>query len=166
MLNNCFWTVPVLFIKFVRISVSGDVCTAMKLLRILSLSHNEHTGRDIMVQHLTAKKDHLTPISSGLTIIIDAHELSRTVIRATRQGKTSQRDELLKTPSKFVKSLTFGASTLMGPFTSFHEGWDQDGPDCETLSFVHSSRVSHLSASIGNRYPNLITKFYLLAYLI
>ncbi|GJY68509.1 hypothetical protein Tco_0471491 [Tanacetum coccineum] len=68
--------------------------------------------------------------------------------------KTSSNVSDAQTPSKFVKSLTFGASTLWAR-SRLHE-WEQDCPDCEDSQFCHSSRVSHPQLHLGIRYPNLI----------
>ncbi|GJU68404.1 hypothetical protein Tco_1254663 [Tanacetum coccineum] len=68
-----------------------------------------------MVQTLTAKRS-LTPVSSGPPSIKMPTSLSRTVTRANVKEKLHNVMRCLKTPSKFVKSLTFGASTLWAPF--------------------------------------------------
>ncbi|GKF81792.1 reverse transcriptase domain-containing protein [Tanacetum coccineum] len=64
-----------------------------------------------MVQTSQPKRS-LTPVSSGPPSIKMPTSLSRTVTRANVKEKLHYVMRCLKTPSKFVKSLTFGASTL------------------------------------------------------
>ncbi|GJR57027.1 reverse transcriptase domain-containing protein [Tanacetum coccineum] len=71
--------------------------------------------------NLTAKNDLLTPVSSGPPSIKMPTSLSRTVTRANVKEKLHNVMRCLKTPSKFVKSLTFGASTLWAR-SRLHEG--------------------------------------------
>ncbi|GJT09282.1 hypothetical protein Tco_0856324 [Tanacetum coccineum] len=106
--------------------------------------------------------------------------LSRTVTVPTSR-RNFQSDERPQNSSKFVKSLTCGASTLWAR-SRLHEGkrysrssrgllskWVEakasppmmprimeDCPDCEDSQFCHSSRVSHPQLHLGIRYPNLI----------
>ncbi|GJZ36960.1 hypothetical protein Tco_0583151 [Tanacetum coccineum] len=141
----------------------GDVCTAMKLLRFSQLATMDPPG-DIMVQTSQPKRS-LTPVSSGPLYTHRCPRVSQgTVTRANVKEKLHNVMRCLKTPSKFVKSLTFGASTLMDPFSrtttrnkNILVAVDyMDCPDCEDSQFCHSSRVSHPQLHLGIRYPNLI----------
>ncbi|GKD46217.1 hypothetical protein Tco_1270862 [Tanacetum coccineum] len=75
---------------------------------------------DIMVQTSQPKRS-LTPVSSGPPSIKMPTSLSRTVTRANVKEKLHNVMRYLKTPSKFVKSLTCGASTLWAR-SRLHEG--------------------------------------------
>ncbi|GKG34981.1 hypothetical protein Tco_0437677 [Tanacetum coccineum] len=82
----------------------------MKLLRFSQLATMDPPG-DIMVQTSQPKRS-LTPVSSGPPSIKMPTSLSRTVTHANVKEKLHNVMRCLKTPSKFVKSLTFGALTL------------------------------------------------------
>ncbi|GJT48113.1 hypothetical protein Tco_0974270 [Tanacetum coccineum] len=107
------WDDPFLF-KICADPVISASSTAKKLLYSLTatMTHLGNHGAN-----LTAKK-----IFDSWYLLAhhqkDAHELSRTSDSCQRQGKTSQRDEIPQNQPKFVKSLTYGASTFMGPFPS------------------------------------------------
>ncbi|GJY49398.1 reverse transcriptase domain-containing protein [Tanacetum coccineum] len=90
--------------------VKGNVCTAMKLLRFSQLATMDPPG-DIMVQTLQLKRS-LIPVSSGPPFIRMPTSLSKTMTRANDKENFYRGMRCLKTPSKFVKSLTFGTLTL------------------------------------------------------
>ncbi|GJT89162.1 hypothetical protein Tco_1070879 [Tanacetum coccineum] len=102
-----------------------------RALQNLAADHTVQIGKPLATMdppggHHGAKphsqKDRLTPVSSGPpSIKMPSGSLSRTETRGQRQENTSQRAEMLKTPSKFVKSLTYGASTLWA-CSRLHEG--------------------------------------------
>ncbi|GJW75481.1 hypothetical protein Tco_0134851 [Tanacetum coccineum] len=77
-------------------------------------------GPQSMVQTSQPKRS-LTPVSSGPPSIKMPTSLSRTVTRANVKEKLHNVMRCLKTPSKFVKSLTCGASTLWAR-SRLHEG--------------------------------------------
>ncbi|GJX95285.1 hypothetical protein Tco_0351083 [Tanacetum coccineum] len=83
----------------------------MKLLRFSQLATMDPPG-DIMVQTSQPKRS-LIPVSSGSPSIKMPTSLSKTVTRANDKEKLHNEMRCLKTPSKFVKSLTFGALTSM-----------------------------------------------------
>ncbi|GJX60286.1 reverse transcriptase domain-containing protein [Tanacetum coccineum] len=66
---------------------------------------------DIMVQTLQLKRS-LIPVSSGPPFIRMPTSLSKTMTRANDKENFYRGMRCLKTPSKFVKSLTFGTLTL------------------------------------------------------
>ncbi|GJW69486.1 hypothetical protein Tco_0123910 [Tanacetum coccineum] len=70
----------------------------------------EPTG-GLLVQTSQPKRS-LIPVSSGSPSIKMPTSLSKTVTRANDKEKLHNEMRCLKTPSKFVKSLTFGALTL------------------------------------------------------
>ncbi|GJY22112.1 hypothetical protein Tco_0394678 [Tanacetum coccineum] len=138
------------------------VARAMKLLRSLTC-HNGPTG-DIMVSNLTAKKIFDSGFS-GPSIYKMPTSLSRTVTLPSRQGKTSQRDECLKTPSKVYELFDSVWHRLLWarsqsstreqvdsrPSTICQNGFEaqalptNDGPDCDDSQFCHSiQEFSHL----------------------
>ncbi|GJT84636.1 hypothetical protein Tco_1066353 [Tanacetum coccineum] len=84
-------------------------CARAGSLDILELAQWTHRGTS--GANLTAKRS-LTPVSSGPPSIKMPRCLSRTVTRANVKEKLHNVMRCLKTPSKFVKSLTCGASTL------------------------------------------------------
>nr|GEZ03890.1 reverse transcriptase domain-containing protein [Tanacetum cinerariifolium] len=88
-------------------------------LDILEACHNRPTGGHHGA-NLTAKK----VFDAGFfwpTIYKDAHDLSKTMTRANDKEKFHNVMRCLKTQSKFVKSLTFGALTLWA-HSHLHEG--------------------------------------------
>ncbi|GJW08070.1 hypothetical protein Tco_1570493 [Tanacetum coccineum] len=82
----------------------------MKLLRFSQLAIIDPPG-DIMVQTSQLKRS-LIPVSSSPPFIRMPTSLSKTMTRASDKEKLHRGMRCLKTPSKFVKSLTFGALTL------------------------------------------------------
>ncbi|GJT45321.1 hypothetical protein Tco_0954036 [Tanacetum coccineum] len=108
---------PYLFKNCADQVISGDVCTARKHSTISKLPRWTHRGH--MVQTSQPKRS-LTPVSSGPPSI-KSPRYDRTVNRCQTSGKLHNVNESLKTPSKFVKSLTCGASTLWSR-SRLHEG--------------------------------------------
>ncbi|GJX44225.1 hypothetical protein Tco_0260901 [Tanacetum coccineum] len=90
-------------------------------LAILEACHNGPTGGHHGA-NLTAKKIFDSGLSFGPTFTRMPLELSKNVTLATTRKKTFANGmRCLKTPSKFVKSLTFGALTLWAR-SRLHEG--------------------------------------------
>ncbi|GJY23168.1 reverse transcriptase domain-containing protein [Tanacetum coccineum] len=116
--KHYFWDDPFLF-KICADQVIRRCVHGNEALEILSACHNGPTGGHHGA-NLTAKKI----FDSGFfwpTIYKDAHEFVKNCNSCQRQGKTSQRDEMPQNSTKFVKSLTFGASTLWAR-SRLHEG--------------------------------------------
>nr|GEV85382.1 reverse transcriptase domain-containing protein [Tanacetum cinerariifolium] len=90
--------------------VKGGMCTAKKLSTFLKLATMD-PRRDIMVLTSPPRRS-LMPVSFGLPFIRMPTSLSKTVTRANDKEKFYNVMRCLKTPSKFVKSLTFEALTL------------------------------------------------------
>nr|GEW37383.1 reverse transcriptase domain-containing protein [Tanacetum cinerariifolium] len=88
-------------------------------LDILEACHNGPTG-DIMVLTSPPRRS-LMPVSSGPPFTRMPTSLSKTVTRANDKENFHNVMRCLKTPSKFVKSLTFGAFTLWA-HSRLHEG--------------------------------------------
>nr|GFB88780.1 reverse transcriptase domain-containing protein [Tanacetum cinerariifolium] len=99
------WDLPFEFIK--------------EALDILEACHNGPTG-DIMVL-ISLPKRSLMPVSSGPPFTRMAPSLLKTATRANDKEKFHNVMRCLKTQSKFVKSLTFGALTLWA-CSRLHEG--------------------------------------------
>nr|GFC41615.1 reverse transcriptase domain-containing protein [Tanacetum cinerariifolium] len=107
--KHYFWDDPFLF-KICADQVIRGCVHGKEALNILEACHNGPTGGHHGA-NLTAKK----VFDSGFfwpTIYKDANELVKNCDSCQRQGQISQRDEYLNIPSKFVKSLTFGALIL------------------------------------------------------
>nr|GFB78772.1 reverse transcriptase domain-containing protein [Tanacetum cinerariifolium] len=88
-------------------------------LDILKACHNGPMG-DIMVLTSSPRRS-LISVSFGPLFKRMPMSLSKTVTRANDKGKFHNVMRCFKTPSKFVKSLTFGALTLWARYR-LHEG--------------------------------------------
>nr|GEY16150.1 reverse transcriptase domain-containing protein [Tanacetum cinerariifolium] len=108
-----------LAVVFLRIKCSGGVCTAKKLSTFSKLATMDPRG-DIMVLTLPPRRS-LMPVSFGPTSTRMPTSLSKTVTRANDKEKFHNVMRCLKTPSRFVKSLTFGALNLWAR-SHLHEG--------------------------------------------
>nr|GFC04653.1 reverse transcriptase domain-containing protein [Tanacetum cinerariifolium] len=107
--KHYFWDDPFLF-KICANQVIRRCVHGKEALDILEACHNGPTGGHHGA-NLTAKK----VFDAGFfcpTIYKDAHEFVKNCDSCQRQGKFHNVMRCLKTPSKFVKSLTFGALTL------------------------------------------------------
>nr|GEY17803.1 reverse transcriptase domain-containing protein [Tanacetum cinerariifolium] len=114
--KHYFWDDPFLF-KICADQVIRRCVYGKEALDILKACHNGPTGVH-QGANLTAKK----VFDAGFfwpTIYKDSHEFVKNCDSCQRQGKISQRDEM--PPSKFMKSLTFGALTLWAR-SRLHEG--------------------------------------------
>ncbi|GJV92722.1 reverse transcriptase domain-containing protein [Tanacetum coccineum] len=98
------------FADFANYHAGGFIVKGMSTQQKNNLPQMGPKG-DIMVQTSQPKRS-LTPVSSGPPSIKMPTSLSRTVTRANVKEKLHNVMRCLKTPSKFVKSLTCGASTL------------------------------------------------------
>ncbi|GJU05080.1 hypothetical protein Tco_1121510 [Tanacetum coccineum] len=114
--KHYFWDDPFLFKicadQVIRRCVHGN--EALEILRLPQMDPRGTHGAN-----LTAKRS-LTPVFF-CPLYKDAHEVVKTVTRANVKEKLHNVMRCLKTPSKFVKSLTFGASTLWAR-SRLHEG--------------------------------------------
>nr|GFC36394.1 reverse transcriptase domain-containing protein [Tanacetum cinerariifolium] len=90
--------------------VKGDVCMAKKLSTFSKLATINPQG-DIMVLTSPPRRS-LMPVSFGPPSTRMPTSLSKTVTRANDKENFYNVIRCLKSPSKFVKSLTFGALTL------------------------------------------------------
>ncbi|GJR06111.1 reverse transcriptase domain-containing protein [Tanacetum coccineum] len=109
--KHYFWDDPFLF-KICADQVIRRCVHGKEALDILEACHNGPTGGHHGA-NLTAKK----VFDAGFfwpTIYKDAHELVKNCDSCQRQGKFYNVMRCLKTPSKFMKSLTFGALTSWG----------------------------------------------------
>nr|GEY37920.1 reverse transcriptase domain-containing protein [Tanacetum cinerariifolium] len=104
-----FWEDPFLF-KICANQVTGGVCLAKKLSTFSYLATMDPRG-DIMVLISLPKRSFL-PVSFGPPSTRMPTSLSKTVTRANDKEKFHNVMRCLKTLSKFVKSLTFGACHL------------------------------------------------------
>ncbi|GJY89296.1 hypothetical protein Tco_0503924 [Tanacetum coccineum] len=95
------------------------MCSRNEALEISQLPQRTHRGTSC-ANH-TAKKT-LTPVSSGPPSIKIAHEFVKNCDSLPTSRKNSQRDEILKTPYKFVKSLTCGHRHYGYPIPVFTRG--------------------------------------------
>ncbi|GJS15363.1 xylulose kinase-1 [Tanacetum coccineum] len=107
--------IPLEDVKYVY---HGDVCNGKEALDMLE-GLPTRPPWDSMC-NLTAKRS-LIPASFGLPFTRMPTSLSKTVTRANDKEKLRNGMRCLKTPSKFVKSLTFGALTLWAR-SRLHEG--------------------------------------------
>nr|GFA25905.1 DNA-directed DNA polymerase [Tanacetum cinerariifolium] len=116
--KHYFWDDPFLFKicvdQVIRLCVHGK-----EALDILEACHNGPTG-DIMVQ-ISLPKRSLMPVSSGPPFTKMPTSLLKIVTRANEKEKFHNGMRCLKTPSKFMKSLTFEALTLWA-HSRLHEG--------------------------------------------
>ncbi|GJQ92811.1 reverse transcriptase domain-containing protein [Tanacetum coccineum] len=119
--KHYFWDDPFLF-KICADQVIRRCVHGKEALDILEACHNGPTGGHHGA-NLTAKKifDLRFLSLSGPPSIKMPTSLSRTVTRANVKEKLHNVMRCLKTPSKFVKSLTCGASTLWAR-SRLHEG--------------------------------------------
>ncbi|GKG03151.1 reverse transcriptase domain-containing protein, partial [Tanacetum coccineum] len=104
--KHYFWDDPFLF-KSCADQVIRRCVHGKEALDILEACHNGHT-RGHHGANLTTKK----VFDAGFfwpTIYKDTHELVKNCDSCQRQGKFHKGVRYLKIPSKFVKSLTFGA---------------------------------------------------------
>nr|GFA74651.1 reverse transcriptase domain-containing protein [Tanacetum cinerariifolium] len=92
------------------VTFRGDSSTPWKLSTFLRLGTMD-PREDIMVQ-ISLPKRSLISVSSGPPFIRMPTSLLKIVTRANDQEKFHNGMKCLKTPSKFVKSLTFGALIL------------------------------------------------------
>nr|GEX11407.1 reverse transcriptase domain-containing protein [Tanacetum cinerariifolium] len=116
--KHYFWDDPFLF-KICADQVIRRCVHGKEALDILEACHNGPTGGHHGTNP-TAKK----VFDAGFfwpTIYKDAHEFVKNRDSCKRQGKFHNVMRCLKTPSKFVKSLTFGALTLRAR-SRLHEG--------------------------------------------
>nr|GEV42496.1 reverse transcriptase domain-containing protein [Tanacetum cinerariifolium] len=97
----------------------SDMCMAKKLSTFSKLATMDPRG-DIMVL-ISLPKRSLMPVSSGPPFTRMSTSLSKTVNRANDKEKFHNMMRCLKTPSKFVKSLTFRALILWA-HSRLHEG--------------------------------------------
>nr|GEZ63816.1 reverse transcriptase domain-containing protein [Tanacetum cinerariifolium] len=116
--KHYFWDDPCLF-KFCADQVIRWCVHGKEALDILEACHNGPTG-DIMVQ-ISLPKRSLMPVFSGPPFIKMPTSLLKIVTRANDKEKFHNGMRCLKTPSKFVKSLRFGALTLWA-HSRLHEG--------------------------------------------
>nr|GEX81007.1 reverse transcriptase domain-containing protein [Tanacetum cinerariifolium] len=116
--KHYFWDDPFLF-KICADQVIRRCVHDKEALDILEACHNRPTG-DIMVLTSPPKRS-LMPVSFGPPSTRMPMSLSKTVTRANDNEKFHNVMRCLKTPSKFVKSLTFGALTLWAR-SRLHEG--------------------------------------------
>nr|GFB30453.1 reverse transcriptase domain-containing protein [Tanacetum cinerariifolium] len=107
--KHYFWDDPFLF-KVYADQVIRQCVHGKEALDILEACHNGPTG-DIMVQISLPKKS-LIPVSSSPPFIKMPTSLLKIKTRANDKEKFYNVMRCLKIPSKFVKSLTFGALTL------------------------------------------------------
>nr|GEZ27815.1 reverse transcriptase domain-containing protein [Tanacetum cinerariifolium] len=107
--KHYFWDDPFLF-KICADQVIWRCVHGKEALNILEACHNGPTGGHHGT-NLTAKKT-LILVSSGPPSTRMPTSLSKIVTRANDKEKFHNVMRCLKTPSKFVKSLTFGALTL------------------------------------------------------
>nr|GEY30957.1 reverse transcriptase domain-containing protein [Tanacetum cinerariifolium] len=107
--KHYFWDDPFLF-KICADQVIRQCVHGKEAIDILIACHNGPMG-DIMVL-ISLPKRSLIPVSFGLPSTRMPTSLSKTVTRANDKEKFHNVMRCLKTPSKFVKSLTFGALTL------------------------------------------------------
>nr|GFA49073.1 reverse transcriptase domain-containing protein [Tanacetum cinerariifolium] len=108
-MKHYFWDDPFLF-KICADQVIWRCVHGKEALEILEACHNGPT-RDIMVLTLPPRRS-LMPVSFGPPSTRMPTSLSKTVTRANDKEKFHNVMRCLKTPSKFVKSLMFGALTL------------------------------------------------------
>nr|GFC01666.1 reverse transcriptase domain-containing protein [Tanacetum cinerariifolium] len=116
--KHYFWDDPFLF-KICADQVIRRCVHDKEALDILEACHNGPTGGHHGA-NLTAKK----VFDAGFfwpTIYKDAHEFVKNCDSCQRQGKIHNVMRCLRTLSKFVKSLTFGALTLWAR-SRLHEG--------------------------------------------
>nr|GEX39581.1 reverse transcriptase domain-containing protein [Tanacetum cinerariifolium] len=116
--KHYFWDDPFLF-KICTDQVIRWCVHYKEALKILIACHNGPTG-DIMVQ-ISLPKRSLILVSFGPPSTRMPTSLSKTMTRANDKEKFHNVMRCLKTPSKFVKSLTFGALTLWAR-SRLHEG--------------------------------------------
>nr|GEZ46103.1 reverse transcriptase domain-containing protein [Tanacetum cinerariifolium] len=116
--KHYFWDDPFLF-KICAVQVIRRCVHGKEALDILEACHNGPTG-DIMVLTSLPKRA-LMPVSSGPPFTRMPTSLSKTVTRANDKENFHNVMRCLKTQSKFVKSLTFGALILWAR-SRFHEG--------------------------------------------
>nr|GFA90179.1 reverse transcriptase domain-containing protein [Tanacetum cinerariifolium] len=116
--KHYFWDDPFLF-KICADQVIRWCVHEKEALDILEACHNEPTG-DIMVQ-ISLPKRSLMRVSSGPPFTKMPTSLLKIMTRANDKEKFHNEMRCLKTPSKFVKSLTFGALTLWAR-SRLHEG--------------------------------------------
>nr|GFB54917.1 reverse transcriptase domain-containing protein [Tanacetum cinerariifolium] len=115
-MKHYFWDDPFLF-KICADQVIRRRVHGKEALDILVACNNGPTGGHHGV-NLTAK---LIPVSFGPPFTRMPTSLSKTVTRASDKEKFHNVMRCLKTPSKFMKSLTFGALTLWAR-SRLHEG--------------------------------------------
>nr|GEZ11036.1 reverse transcriptase domain-containing protein [Tanacetum cinerariifolium] len=113
-----FWDDPFLF-KICADQVIRRCVHGKEALDILEACHNRPTG-DIMVLTSPPRRS-LMPVSFRPPSTRMPTSLSKTMTRAKDKEKFHIVIRCLKTPSKFVKSLTFGALTLWAR-SRVHEG--------------------------------------------
>nr|GEW61459.1 reverse transcriptase domain-containing protein [Tanacetum cinerariifolium] len=116
--KHYFWDDPFLF-KICADQVIRWCVHGKEALDILEACHNGPTG-DIIVLTLPPKRS-LMPVSFGPTSTRMPTSLSKTVTRANDKEKFHNVMRCLRTQSRFVKSLTFGALTLWAR-SRLHEG--------------------------------------------
>nr|GEY30166.1 hypothetical protein [Tanacetum cinerariifolium] len=116
--KHYFWDDPFLF-KICADQVIRRCVHGKEALNILEPCHNRLTG-DIMVLTSPLRRS-LMPVSSGPPSTWMPTSSSKTVTRANVKEKFHNMMRCLKTQSKFVKSLMFGALTLWARFR-LHEG--------------------------------------------
>ncbi|GKB51456.1 reverse transcriptase domain-containing protein [Tanacetum coccineum] len=114
--KHYFWDHPFLFKtcvdQVIRRRISGQ-----EAVDILTACHSGPTGGHYGTNY-TAKK----VFDSGFfwtTIYKDAHELVKNRNSCQRQGKISQRDEMLQNSIQVCESTESGAKNLMGPISIF-----------------------------------------------
>nr|GEV29436.1 reverse transcriptase domain-containing protein [Tanacetum cinerariifolium] len=116
--KHYFWDDPFLF-KICVDQVIRRCVHGKEALVILVACHNR-PRRDIMVL-ISLPKRSLIPVSFGPPSTRMPTSLSKAVTRVNDKEKFHNEMRCLKTPSKFVKSLTFGESTLWAR-SRLHEG--------------------------------------------
>nr|GEX85096.1 reverse transcriptase domain-containing protein [Tanacetum cinerariifolium] len=116
--KHYFWNDPFLF-KICADQVIRRCVYGKEALDILEACHNGPMG-DITVLTSPLRRS-LMPVSFGPPSTRMPTSLSKTVTRANDKGKFHNVMRCLKTPSKFVKSLTFEALTLWDR-SRLHEG--------------------------------------------
>nr|GEZ41392.1 reverse transcriptase domain-containing protein [Tanacetum cinerariifolium] len=116
--KHYFWDDPFLF-KISTDQVIRRYVHGKEALDILEACHNGPTG-GIMVLTSPPRRS-LMSVSFGPPSTRMPMSLSKTVTRANDKEKFHNVMRCLKTPSRFVKSLTFGALTLWAR-SRFHEG--------------------------------------------
>ncbi|GKB89653.1 reverse transcriptase domain-containing protein [Tanacetum coccineum] len=135
--KHYFWDDPFLFKICADQVIRQCVCTARKLSTSSKPATMDPRG-DIMVQ-ISLPKRSLMPVSSGLRFTKMPTSWLKTATHASVKEKFHNVIRCLKFPSKFVKSLTFGA------LTSWGRSRLQEGTNISQKKGGSSKRVTQIS---------------------